>query len=327
VDEELNFTHVGDAGRLDKVLHDLLTKLPDYEVISRTQVQEWIEEGNVSLNQKVVFKSSAKISANDKISVVPPAIETRVIPPYEFPLDVLFEDKDLVVINKPAGLTVHPGAGNRDKTLVNALVYRYGASFADISSSDRPGVVHRLDKDTTGVLVVARSEKATKGLIDQFSSRKANRQYLALVRTLPRAEGGLHSANSGSVDANIGRNPVRRTEMAVLPSGGLRAVTNWKVEERFPYGAVVRLSLETGRTHQIRVHMEHLKSPVIGDTTYGNFDMLPQNLLRATKSFNRQALHAETLGFAHPITGEAMKFSSPMPQDMSDLIQTFRSFV
>lgn len=327
MDEELNFTYVGDAGRLDKVLHELLTRLPDYEVISRTQVQEWIEEGNVSVNDKVVFKSSAKISNNDRILVVPPAIESRIIPPYEFPLEILFEDKDLVVINKPAGLTVHPGAGNRDKTLVNALVFRYGASFANIATSDRPGVVHRLDKDTTGVLVVARSEKATKGLVEQFSSRKANRQYLALVRTLPRAEGGVHSSNSGTVDANVGRNPVRRTEMAVLSSGGLKAVTNWKVEERFQYGAVVKLSLETGRTHQIRVHMEYLKSPVIGDTTYGSFDMLPQNLVRASNAFNRQALHAETLGFIHPITGEALKFSSPMPQDMSALIETFRSFV
>jgi 23S rRNA pseudouridine1911/1915/1917 synthase len=129
------------------------------------------------------------------------------------------------------------------------------------------------------------------------------------------------------VDANVGRNPVRRTEMAVLSSGGLKAVTNWKVEERFQYGAVVKLSLETGRTHQIRVHMEYLKSPVIGDTTYGSFDMLPQNLVRASNAFNRQALHAETLGFIHPITGEALKFSSPMPQDMSALIETFRSFV
>ncbi len=328
MEDEINIIVEGSGIRLDKALLDGLRKNSDFELLSRTQVQDWIDEGNVALNGKVIFKPALKVSGGDTLSVTPPEIEPREIVPYDFALDVLFEDSDLLVINKPAGLTVHPGAGNKDKTLVNALVHRYGAAFTSHNSSDRPGVVHRLDKDTTGVMVIARTDRAMKGLIDQFSARKAKRQYFALVRTLPRADGGIHSSDTGRIDANIGRNPSRRVEMAVLEDGaGLRAVTNWRVEERFPYGSLVRLSLETGRTHQIRVHMNHIKSPVIGDMTYGDFDMLPMNLLRAAKAFGRQALHAESLGFVHPTTGAELEFSAPMPSDMSDLIDTFRKFV
>jgi len=327
VSDELNFIVSPPGGRLDKILFELLRAHPDYEFLSRTSVQDWIEEGNVRVNNKVIFKSSQKISASDKLTVVPPEIETKNLVPYDFQLEILFEDEDIVVINKPAGLTVHPGAGNRDKTLVNALINRFGQQFNSFSGSDRPGVVHRLDRDTTGVLVVARTERAMKGLVDQFSNRKAKREYLALVRTLPRAQGGVHTQDSGKIDANIGRNPVRRTEMAVLESGGLKAVTNWKVEERFPYATLLRVSLETGRTHQIRVHMNHIKSPVMGDPVYGDFDMLPLNLLRTVKAFGRQALHAEKLGFVHPGTGKEMSFVAELPQDMRNLLATFRSFV
>ncbi len=324
---ELSFKIEGAPDRLDKALLEYLKTQRDFELISRTQVQEWIDEGSVTVNGKTVFRSSQRVGIGSLVVVAPPEIEPREILPYDFPLSILFEDPEIIVINKPAGLTVHPGAGNKDKTLVNALVHRYGESFSKFSASDRPGVVHRLDKDTTGVLVVARTERAMKGLIEQFSSRKANRQYLALVRTLPRAEGGVHSNESGRIETNLGRHPSRRTEMAVLSEGGLYAVTNWKVEERFNYGALVRLSLETGRTHQIRVHMNHINSPVIGDATYGDFDMLPFSLLRASNTFARQALHAETLGFKHPVSGEELKFSAPMPQDMTSLVEIFRKFV
>lgn len=323
---EISFTVSGESGRIDKVLHSLLKTQPDYELISRSLIQEWIEEGNVTVSGKLTYKSSAQVREGDTLEVVPPPIATRELAPYEFPLIVLYEDDDLVVIDKPAGLTVHPGAGNKDKTLVNALVARYGAKFGDYTASDRPGVVHRLDKDTTGVLVVARTEKATKGLISQFSSRQALREYRALVRTLPRAEGGLHSKDKGSIDANIGRNPNRRTEMAVLKTGGLHAVTHWEIEERFQYGSVAKLNLETGRTHQIRVHMDYVKSPVIGDPTYGEFSMLPQTLLRASRTFGRQALHAFSLGFIHPVTEKSLKFESPIPLEMAELIEEFRKF-
>jgi len=313
-------TYAGHPQRLDKVL---VAELGSDLRCSRSQVEKWIEQGGVSVNARVVTKASWKVSDGDVIEVQTPVDPQTTLAPFEFKLEILFEDVELLVINKPAGLSVHPGAGNRDQTLANAVVAHVGASQLSVGESNRPGIVHRLDKDTTGVLVIAKTAAAHAALARQFADRSIERAYRALVFTTPRAKRPVQMADEGEIVAPIGRHPTKRTLMAVVEHGK-PAITGWRVVERFSYGTLLECRLKTGRTHQIRVHLHSLGCPVVGDRTYGDFASLPIKLRDAADTFGRQALHAYTLGFEHPTTRERLTFTAPLPKDFSELLADFR---
>lgn len=314
-----HFTYAGDPQRLDKVL---VAELGSDLRCSRSQVEKWIEQGGVSVNARVVTKASWRVSDGDVIEVQAPVDPQTTLTPFQFKLEILFEDAELLVIDKPAGLSVHPGAGNRDQTLANAVVAHVGASQLSVGESNRPGIVHRLDKDTTGVLVIAKTAAAHAALARQFADRSIERAYRALVFTTPRAKRPVQMADEGEIAAPIGRHPSKRTLMAVVEHGK-PAVTRWRVVERFSYGTLLECRLRTGRTHQIRVHLHSLGCPVVGDRTYGDFASLPTKLREAADTFGRQALHAYTLGFEHPTTRERLSFTAPLPKDFSELLAEF----
>lgn len=298
----------------------LLKKSPD---LSRAQIKKLIEQGLVSINDKSALKAGAEVKPG---SVVKIKLEIRTGPEHpgeDIPLEVLYEDDDIVVVNKPPNLVVHPGAGNKTGTLVNALIGRGSKLSAGAGDRGRPGIVHRLDKDTSGVVVVAKTARAHKSLVEQFQKRTVGRAYYALVFSTPRASREISRDDIGVIDAPIGRHASKRTLMAILNNGGRRAVTHWRVVERMAYGTLLEVRLETGRTHQIRVHLQHIGSPVIGDKVYGEFSGLPAKLLRAAESFGRQALHAYRLEFDHPVTGKRLSFMGGMPQDLKDLLSEF----
>lgn len=283
---------------------------------SRSQAQRLIADGHVSVNGQAVAKAGLKLAAGDRVRVVIPPAEPSAVQPEDIPLDVVYEDEDLIVINKPPGMVVHPAAGNRTGTLVNALLARAG-KLSSIGGVERPGIVHRLDKDTSGLLVVAKNDLAHQSLSRQIAAHAASRRYLALVV-------GDLAQDSGTIDAPIGRHPTDRKKMAVVAGGGRTAVTHFAVLERFAVGGakftLVEARLETGRTHQIRVHLAACGHPVVGDPTYG-----PKTKLAVAVSFPRQALHAWRLRFAHPRTGASMKFEAPLPADFAGLLRDLRS--
>lgn len=320
--EPIRFVHEGEPDRLDRVV---VAQLAAHQSCSRSQVERWIESGCVSVNGRQVRKSAFKVSSGDSVEVVGIEEPQTQMAPYDFPLDILFEDDSLLVINKPAGLSMHPGAGNRQHTLANAVVQHVGAKQLAVGESDRPGIVHRLDKDTTGVVVVAKTVPVHAALAKQFADRSAGRTYITLVFTTPRAKRPIQQSEQGEVSAPLGRHPTKRTMMAVVEQGK-RAVTRWAVSERFTYGTLLECRLQTGRTHQIRVHMNSIGCPVVGDTVYGDFSNLPLRLQEAASRFGRQALHAATLSFTHPITQELLSFSAPLPDDFTRLIEAFRSY-
>lgn len=295
--------------RLDQVLAALF---PDY---SRTRLQQWLRAGRVTMDGR-------SPRARDRVwggeHIVLSAVE-EVTTPWQgeaIPLTVVYQDNALLVIDKPPGLVVHPGAGNREGTLVNALLH-YAPELAGIP---RAGVVHRLDKDTSGLLVVARTLSAHKRLVEQLQVRTVKRDYAAVVA-------GLMAAG-GSVTAPIGRHPVERTRMAVV-SGAREAVSHYRVLERFRAHTYIKVQLETGRTHQIRVHMAHIHHPLLGDPTYGGRLRLPPDcspaLQEALRGFKRQALHAAALGLVHPESGESMHWESALPADMQQLLEILRA--
>ena len=301
------FQHFG--MRLDQVVADLF---PDY---SRSKLKEWILAGNVCVNGEPCVVPRQKMTGDEVISVEAEIEQQVVNEAQAIELDIVYEDEDILIINKPADLVVHPGAGNQDGTLLNALL----AHVPDIDKVPRAGIVHRLDKDTTGLMVVAKTLPAQTHLVDQLQSRVMSREYEALVNGTMVA-GGL-------VDAPIGRHSTKRTHMAVREMGK-PAVTHYRVIEKFRAHTHVRLKLETGRTHQIRVHMAYIKHPLVGDPAYGGRLRLPKgssdefaNTLRA---FNRQALHAAQLSLYHPTTDEWMTWQAPLPQDMVALIDSVR---
>lgn len=293
---------------------------------SRSQLKQWIEAGRVRVNGSVVTKAGALVAHGAQVEISPPEPSPLHAVPFEFPLEILFEDDALVVLNKPPGISMHPGAGDRERTLVNALVAHWGGMPSGFADKHRPGIVHRLDKDTSGVVVVAKTPAALASLSTQFAHRTIERRYLALVLSTPRGKRTVGSAESGTVETRLGRHPRHRTMMAVVQEGGRLARTEWQVVERFGYGVLVQLRLGTGRTHQIRVHMEHIGSPVIGDQVYGDFSSLPAPLKRAADQCGRQALHAASLAFDHPVTGSRLSFSAPPPADVARLVEFFRSF-
>ena len=294
--------------RFDAVLAELF---PEY---SRSRLSEWIKSGDVLLNGEPV-RGRDPVRGGE-VATLTAVLETQTrSEPEDIPLDVLYEDQHLLVINKPVGLVVHPGAGNSSGTLVNALLYR----DPTVATLPRAGIVHRLDKDTSGVMVVARTLQAQTALVEQLSARDVHRQYLAVV------SGALVAG--GTADAPIDRHPRDRLRMGVREDGK-EAITHYRLRERFRAHTALECRLETGRTHQIRVHMAHLRHPIIGDALYGGSLKLPKGasdeLVAALRGFKRQALHAETLEFVHPMTGEAVRTSAEAPADMQHLIKVLR---
>lgn len=296
--------------RLDQVLAELF---PDY---SRSRLQEWVKEGRVKVDGNL-WRPRDKVMGGEAVELdaqPSPEAESQWRPE-ELPLNVVYADEHVIVINKPAGLVVHPGSGNLQGTMANALL----AYAPELRHLPRAGVVHRLDKETSGLLVVARTLPARTRLVAQLQAREFLREYEAVAI-------GVMTAG-GTVDAPIGRHPVDRKRMAVVPSGK-PAVTHYRVVERFRTHTHVRVKLETGRTHQIRVHMAHIRYPLVGDPVYGGRLKLPPSaspeLADTLRGFKRQALHAARLGFAHPATGEHVEWQAPLPEDMARLLELLR---
>jgi 23S rRNA pseudouridine1911/1915/1917 synthase len=273
--------------------------------LSRSKVQRLLKQGDIRLNGHVVNRPSIRVAVEDQIEVSIPEAQPLEIAPADIALDILYEDSDLVIVNKQAGLVVHPGPGHPDDTLVNALM-SVVHDLSGIGGKLRPGIVHRLDKDTSGVLVVAKNDKAHHALSDQFQSHTVSRRYIALVLRLRGA--GLDA--SGTFDTFYGRDPKDRKRYTSQLEMGKRAVTHYRVLESYPGGAKrVECRLETGRTHQIRVHMAEHGCPILGDTVYGG------KVMKSVKLIARHALHAESLGFNHPSSGERMNFTGEFPED------------
>ncbi len=306
---EVSADEAGD--RLDKTLAG---KLDD---LSRARVQALLAEGRVSLGGEPVTDASSKAAPGVYELAIPPPLAADP-EPQDIPLEVLFEDAGLIVVNKPAGMAVHPGPGVPDGTLVNALLHHCGASLSGIGGVARPGIVHRLDKETSGVMAAAKTDAAHQGLAALFAAHDIERVYVALTRGAPHP-------TKGTIETRIGRSRHDRKKMAVLKAGGREAVTHYAVERVFgprekPLAARVACRLQTGRTHQIRVHLASKGAPCLGDPVYGSGPPAPA-VREAVKAagLTRQALHAAVLGFRHPVTGEALRFETPLPADMADL--------
>ena len=300
------------------------------EALSRSRLKALIEAGHVSIGGATIVEAKKPVNSGDHVRVSVPEPEPAEPEGEAIPLDVVYEDADLLVIDKPAGLAVHPGAGNWTGTLVNALIAHCGDSLSGIGGVRRPGIVHRLDKGTSGLMVVAKNDRAHHGLAAQFADHGRNgpleRGYQALVWGVPSLPYGL-------VDAPLGRSPTNRQRMAIVKEGGKEAITHYTLAESFgpaaaPIASLLDLRLETGRTHQIRVHMAALGHPLVGDPDYGKgfltkAALLPEPLRNTVTNFERQALHAWLLGFEHPVSRETLRFESEPPEDLAALIEGF----
>lgn len=319
IDVDLGQGHV----RVDKFLGDKIAG------ISRTKVQNAVKEGNVTVNGSKV-KTNYKVAPGDHIRVIfPKETEPSELLAENIPLDIVYEDDDLIVINKPAGMVVHPGQGNTTGTLVNALLYHVENLATSPNGADRPGIVHRIDKLTTGLMIVGKTEHAIMHLSEQFYKREIERKYIALVWGDPGEE--------GRIEGHIGRSLKNRKLMAVFPDGefGKEAVTNFKKLKDLGYVSLVECKLETGRTHQIRAHFRHLSHPLFGDLDYDGTRVWKGTVFTKYKQFvnnclsilPRQALHAKSLGFTHPTTGEKMFFESELPEDMKEVISRWENYI
>lgn len=307
--------------RVDKFLMNFI------ENATRNKIQQAAKDGHVWVNDEIV-KSNYKVKGGDEVKVLfeHPPHELLLIPE-NIPLDIVYEDEVLLVVNKPAGMVVHPGHGNYSGTLINALIYH--TDNLPVNSNERPGLVHRIDKDTSGLLVVAKTEAAMTHLAKQFFDKTSDREYIALVW-------GNVEEDEGTVVGHVGRNPKNRLQMHVFPDGeeGKEAVTHFKVVERLGYVTLLSCKLETGRTHQIRVHMKYIGHTLFNDERYGGEKILKGTTFTKYKQFventfkllPRQALHAKTLGFIHPISGEYMSFNSEIPEDMANAIEKWRQY-
>lgn len=324
--------------RLDKAL---ARDVPEEAALSRSRIAKLLAEGAVRRGGVPVTDAKARAAEGDVYEIALGAPEPVETAAEDIPLNVVWEDRDLIVIDKPAGMVVHPAPGSKEGTLVNALLHHCGESLSGIGGELRPGIVHRIDKETSGLLVVAKSDRAHHGLARQFEAHTVTRHYLAVVHGVPdAADPRLHglrgvSFEPGSViriATGIGRHRTDRQRQAVIFEGGRHAVTRVRVLETFgapQAAALVECWLETGRTHQIRVHLAHCGHGLIGDPVYGGRRKLSAAALgaeaaEAAAAFPRQALHAATLGFEHPVTGERLDFSSPLPEDMEALLAAFR---
>lgn len=315
--------------RLDKAL---ARDVPEDAHLSRSRISKLLEDGAVSLAGVVVTDPRGKVAENEiyTLTVIDARdVETR---PQDIPLNIVYEDDDLIVIDKPAGMVVHPAPGSPEGTLVNALLYHFGGHLSGVGGEKRPGIVHRIDKDTSGLLVVAKSDAAHHGLAAQFEAHTAERSYAAVCHGVPdpgdpRLRGtkgvGFEPGGTIKVTTQLARHKTDRQRQAVLFQGGRHAVTRVSVTETFGGdAALICCKLETGRTHQIRVHMSHIGHTLIGDPTYGGRRRLPAAM--GDFRFERQALHAETLGFLHPVSGAQLSFQSPLPMDLRQLLDALR---
>ncbi|CAH0534305.1 Ribosomal large subunit pseudouridine synthase D [Vibrio stylophorae] len=295
--------------RTDQAIAELF---PDF---SRSRIKEWILAGQITIDGQPIVRPRDKVMGGEVVAIDAELEDEVRFIPQDIPLDVVYEDEHLLVINKPRDLVVHPGAGTPDGTVLNALLYRY----PEIAEVPRAGIVHRLDKDTTGLMVVAKTVQSQTRLVRALQKRKITREYEAIA--IGRMTAG------GMVNKAIGRHPTKRTQMAVSEFGK-PAVTHYRVAEHFRAHTRLRLRLETGRTHQIRVHMSHLGHPLVGDQTYGGRPKPPKNceqlVIDALRAFDRQALHAAMLRLEHPITGEMMQWRAPVPDDMVGLAAILR---
>lgn len=307
--------------RVDKFLMNFI------ENATRNKIQQAAKDGHVRVNDSAV-KQNYKVKAGDVVQVMfeHPPHEFLLIPE-DIPIDIVYEDDVLLVVNKPAGMVVHPGHGNYSGTLINALIHH--VDNLPVNSNERPGLVHRIDKDTSGLLLVAKTEAAMTHLSKQFFDKTSEREYVALVW-------GNMDDDEGTIEGNIARHPKNRLQMHVFPEGdqGKEAVTHYKVIERLGYVTLVSCKLETGRTHQIRVHMKYIGHTLFNDSRYGGerilkgttFTKYKQFVENAFKILPRQALHAKTLGFIHPVSGEMMRFNSELPEDMSSCIEKWQHY-
>lgn len=320
---------LADTGtRLDVVLAAHL------ETLSRNRIQTLIKAGDVTVGGAKIVERKYRVNEGDEIILILPEPEDPEPKGEDIPISVVFEDEHLIVIDKPAGLVVHPGAGNWTGTLVNALIHHCGDSLSGIGGVKRPGIVHRIDKDTSGLLVVAKTDQAHQGLSAQFADHgrtgPLERAYSALVWGAP-------TNLKGTIDANLARSQANRQKIAVVKTSGRQAITHWQVKERFgardapALASLMECRLETGRTHQIRVHMAHFGHPLIGDADYGSGyktkkNRLDEPLKSIVGGFDRQALHAGLLAFEHPVTGKTLRFESPYPADFARLLSGLQNF-
>ncbi len=304
IDVRLEAAHAG--WRLDRAL---AASVP---TLSRERLKALIRSGAVEADNGPVRDPATKVRGEEAYRVAVPEPEPAHNAPQDIPLTIVFEDDHLLVVDKPAGLVVHPAAGNFDGTLVNALLHHCAGGLSGIGGVARPGIVHRIDKDTSGLLVVAKTDVAHEGLARQFAAHSIDRRYLAIVNGVPRAA-------QGTVDAALARSAANRKKIAIVEGGrGKRAVTHWKRLKPLEDAALIECRLETGRTHQVRVHMAAIGHPLLGDPVYGRAGKTHGKLLKEL-GFHRQALHAAELGFTHPVSKHRMSFSSAMPPDMQEL--------
>lgn len=313
---------IEESGRLDKALAAAFARLKGAEPLSRARLQQLIKDGNICLHGASIVDSNHKALSGETYEIVLPPPVCAEPEAQAIPLEIVYEDDDLLVLNKPAGLVVHPAAGHREGTLVNALLAHCGESLSGIGGVARPGIVHRLDKETSGLMVVAKNDKAHKGLTAQFADRSLSRVYQALVWGLPHPM-------KGDIAGTMGRHPRTRQKMAVVEFGGKEALTYYEVLEAFgTMASLVECRLATGRTHQIRVHMEHIGHPVVGDPAYGSRRRArkegEKGLISLLEAFPRQALHAGEIKFIHPSSGKSLKFKSSLPDDIKGLLKKLR---
>ncbi|MBI2132794.1 MAG: RluA family pseudouridine synthase [Candidatus Tectomicrobia bacterium] len=308
--ERLHLTCSAGAPRLDTFL---AARLPQF---SRARLQALIKQGQVRVNGKPPAKAGQPVPPGARVEVEVPPPEPSYLVPEAIALDVRYEDAHLLVVNKPPGLVVHPGAGRKTGTLAAALLHHCRGQLSGIGGVERPGIVHRLDKDTSGLLLAAKTDSAHRRLSADLKARRIHRAYLAIVRGVP-------GRDQDAVDAPIGRHSTRRTEMAVAERGR-RAVTRWKVRERFKGAALLEVTLETGRTHQVRVHLAHIGHPVLGDPVYGRGRVAKKGEELPPGLIARQALHAFRLRFTHPATGEERTIEAPPPGDFQQALEGLR---
>jgi 23S rRNA pseudouridine1911/1915/1917 synthase len=305
------FSGILGEGRLDAALANALPQF------SRARIQALIAEDSLMIAGQPATDASSKKFAGKSFELLVPAPKPDKAVPQDIALDIIFEDADLIIVDKPAGLVVHPAAGHADGTLVNALLHHCKGKLSGIGGVQRPGIVHRIDKDTSGLLVVAKSNAAHEGLAKLFAAHDIERRYFAVVSGVP-------APPAGTVRTQIGRSTANRKKMAVLPENkGKHAVTHYRTVENFGKTALVECMLETGRTHQVRVHMAHIGHALIGDSVYSNRQN-PYRIGPNQSKFDRQALHAASLGFIHPVTGETLRFESRLPEDIQLLLNVMR---
>ncbi|MBD8893745.1 RluA family pseudouridine synthase [Roseibium litorale] len=331
-DMDTDFSYLVDAEDTGKRLDAVLAGQMD--ALSRNRIQALIRAGEVTVDGAKIVEPKYRVNEGELLALTVPEAEEAEPQGEDIPLTIVYEDEHLIVVDKPAGLVVHPGAGNWTGTLVNALIHHCGDSLSGIGGVKRPGIVHRIDKDTSGLLVVAKTDLAHQGLSAQFADHgrtgPLERAYSALVWGAP-------ASLKGTIDANLARSLHNRQKIAVVKTSGRQAITHWQVKERYgpedqpSLASLMECRLETGRTHQIRVHMAHIGHPLIGDQDYGagfktKVNKLDDPLRTVISDFSRQALHAGLLAFEHPATGETLKFESPYPSDFANLLSALQKF-